>query len=139
MMINGAITSPTNPELVWSETVNVSAFTKYFFSAWAAPLFAANPAKLEFIITGLQSDNTMQLFLTTDQLTGTWAQVQGIWQSGEDTSAKLDIYDLNTWDETGNDFALDDINFAPIPEPASLLLFGSGIVGGARLLRRKLM
>ena len=41
-----------------------------------------------------------------------------------------------TGDPGGSSFVLDDFNGAPIPEPASLLLLGSGL-GGAWLARRR--
>jgi hypothetical protein len=40
----------------------------------------------------------------------------------------LKIIDTNTAG-IGNDFTLDDLSFQAVPEPSSLFLLGSGVVG----------
>jgi hypothetical protein len=50
-------------------------------------------------------------------------------------AAQFNVVDVNG----NNDFAIGTVNFdSTIPEPSSLLLFGSSVLGVARILRRRL-
>lgn len=47
---------------------------------------------------------------------------------------------FNVVDQFGNDnLAIGTVTFQPVPEPGSLLLLGSGVLGLATVIRRKLM
>jgi len=151
LIVNG---SPLEGALVWSVTVDVEADTEYDFSAWAASVYPRNPASLAFSINGTVMDAP---FLLPSQ-TGLWQRFSALWHSGDDTTARLSLVDLNTV-RYGNDFALDDIALtavrrfdprrfdpdpdpddpppAPVPEPASMILFGSGLAGLAGYVKRR--
>ena len=48
-------------------------------------------------------------------------------------AAQFDVVDVNG----NNDFAIGTVNFNPIPEPSSVLLFGSSALGMASVVRRR--
>jgi gliding motility-associated-like protein len=106
MMVNGAPTPNVN---VWTETVAVTPNTNYAFSTWIEALWPPNPTQLKFSINGNQIGNT----ITASLPTCTWAQFYTTWNSGNNTSATISIVNINTAVQ-GNDFALDDISFAPV-------------------------
>lgn len=105
MVING---SPQNNAVVWKQSITVEPNTSYIFSIWAASAHPSNPAKLTFSINGVLQ-GVIQLTTTT----GDWQNFTVQWTSGSSTSATIGIVNQNTI-ANGNDFALDDIVFAPI-------------------------
>jgi hypothetical protein len=106
MVLNG---SPTANAKVWGQSISVEPNTSYIFSIWAASAHASNPAKLTFSINGSQL-GVIQLTTTT----GAWQNFTVQWTSGSsDTTAAIGIVNQNTI-ASGNDFALDDIVFAPV-------------------------
>ncbi|MEO6675601.1 MAG: PKD domain-containing protein, partial [Ginsengibacter sp.] len=106
MLINGAPTPDIN---VWKETVAVTPNTNYAFSTWIQALFPPNPAELQFSINGSSLGN----LITASLPVCTWTQFYTTWNSGSLTSATISIVNKNT-EIQGNDFALDDISFAPV-------------------------
>ena len=138
MVVDGNIWSSL---IVWQQTIPVSTFTSYDFSAWLAyipssPSYAQSPAQLTFQINGVQVGSTF----TLSQISGQWQHFATTWNSnGSDTSATISIVDQNL-DYIGNDFALDDISLNAVPEPPTIL--GSGIALGfasfLSFLKRKL-
>ncbi|MDB5279454.1 MAG: hypothetical protein JWR61_4409 [Ferruginibacter sp.] len=106
MLVNGA---PTADVLVWSESVAVTPNTNYAFSTWIQALYTPNPAQLSFSING----GDVGTLITASLPTCTWTQFYTTWNSGNNTSAKIAIVNKNTFVQ-GNDFALDDISFAPV-------------------------
>jgi gliding motility-associated-like protein len=106
MMVNG---SPVPNVNVWTETVPVTPNTNYAFSTWIQALWPPNPAQLKFAINGNQIGTTITATLPTC----TWTQFYTTWNSGNNTTATISIVNINTAIQ-GNDFALDDISFAPV-------------------------
>ncbi len=106
MLINGA---PTPNVKVWSQTVTVTPNTNYAFSTWIQALWPPNPAQLQFSI----NDNDVGTLITASLPTCTWTQFYTTWNSGNNTTANISIVNKNT-QVIGNDFALDDISFAPV-------------------------
>ena len=103
--VNGAQTIGQN---IWCQTVVVQANTDYAFSAWLTSVFFDSPAELQFTVNGVAIGNG----LNATTITCNWDDFYAIWPSGAATSATICISNLNT-SESGNDFALDDISFAP--------------------------
>jgi len=105
MIVNG---SPQNNVTVWAQDITVEPNTTYIFSIWGASAHPSNPAKLTFSINGTLI-GTIQFSATP----GDWQNFTIQWDSTTNTSASIGIVNQNTV-ASGNDFALDDIVFAPI-------------------------
>jgi gliding motility-associated-like protein len=106
LLVNGAPIPDIN---VWKETITVTPNTNYAFSTWVQALYPPNPAQLSFSINGSALGN----LITASLPTCTWTQFYTTWNSGNITSATISIVNKNT-EIQGNDFALDDISFAPV-------------------------
>jgi gliding motility-associated-like protein len=106
LLVNG---SPTPNIKVWTQTINITPNTNYAFSTWIQALYPPNPAQLQFSINGKDVGS----MITASIPTCTWAQFFTNWNSGNSTSATISIVNKNTLVQ-GNDFALDDISFAPV-------------------------
>lgn len=105
LLVNG---SPALNQVVWQQTVTITPNTNYAFSTWIQSLSAANPAQLRFSINGQIVSN-----LIAAGTLCSWKQFFVSWNSGANTSAIISIVNQNTI-AAGNDFALDDISFAPV-------------------------
>jgi gliding motility-associated-like protein len=110
MIVDGA-SSPN--ATVWSQTVNVQPNTAYDFSAQIVSLCASDisVARLQFVVNGVQLGPVFEAPSTLYQ----WVKFHDFWNSGNDTVATITILNQNT-NGQGNDFGLDDIVFAPMPE-----------------------
>jgi hypothetical protein len=114
-------------DILWRQVVSVQPNTTYLFGGWDASwgVLGGNtdpsPANLRISINGLQLGDT-----AAPSQDGQWHQFSFQWLSGAATQASIEIRDLNTA-FLGNDFALDDMTFAVVPEPSSaLLILGLG-------------
>lgn len=106
MLVNG---SPTPNVEVWKTSVPVTPNTNYTFSTWISSISNPNPAQLSFSING--NDIGSNIMATVPPCN--WIQFYTTWNSGTSTSATISILNKNTI-AFGNDFALDDISFAPM-------------------------
>jgi gliding motility-associated-like protein len=106
MMVNGDVNPNTN---VWSTTVPVTPNTNYNFSSWVQTITTINPAQLQFSINGI----LIGAPFTANVNSCIWDRFFANWNSGNNTSANIAIVNMNTG-FSGNDFALDDISFAPV-------------------------
>ena len=142
MLVNGYADARHPNNLVWGQTVPVERNTTYTFEAFAKNLCCMNyvlpTADLSFYINGI-----LVGIGGADGQPGLWSSITSDWFSGDAMSAVLSIRNgSNVY--SGNDFGLDDIYFGtkdvtnnPAPEPASLVLMGSGLLAAARYARRR--
>ena len=111
MLVNG-----TTGPIVWQQTVTVLPNTVYYFSAYATSLNNLTPyANLRFNVNGSQVGTSTGALPTkaSNNNPGTWVRFYGTWNSGSNTSATIQIVDLEN-SATGNDFGLDDISFGTL-------------------------
>jgi|GEM_PF-6255896 len=108
MILNGASTPGVE---VWRQTIDVQPNTTYDFSAWFTSVHSSAPGQLVFSINNdqLTEEGGINLSSTTCQ----WDPFFATWESGLATTASIAIVNLQTA-ASGNDFAIDDINFSPV-------------------------
>lgn len=107
MVVNGATVPNTQ---VWCQTVSIQPNTDYLFSTWVmSAVNGGNVALLQFSINGTNLGN----IFSPSSTSCIWQQFNTTWNSGANTSAQICIVNQNTTGG-GNDFALDDIYFAPL-------------------------
>ena len=119
MVVNGSSIAGSS---VWCQTIAVTANTDYLFSAWLASVYPTNPAMLQFTINGIPIGAN----LNASPITCIWDEFFSTWNSGVSTSATICITNLNT-NVAGNDFALDDISFAPVCEQTESIIVTVGL------------
>ncbi|GAA4103344.1 hypothetical protein [Mucilaginibacter panaciglaebae] len=107
LIVNGSATANVT---VWTQSINVQPNTDYVFSAWATSVNPQNPAQLQFSIDGVPLGST----INPTSVDGNWQYFTTTWNSGNH-SGSLPIALVNQNIATsGNDFAVDDIVFAPV-------------------------
>jgi hypothetical protein len=108
MLVNGANVAGVQ---IWSKTISVTPATLYEFACWVTNVSSVtvNLCQLQFYINNVPVGNVFQ----SEPGQCSWKQFFSNWNSGSSTSATISIVNQST-QFTGNDFALDDISFAPI-------------------------
>jgi len=105
---------------VWSETVPVLPSSTYTFTYWiqsvsdtsASHSTQISPASMQTTINGTTASitGTNPAAAPSTIICGNWKQVTQTWSSGANTSATINLIDVNLA-VIGNDFAIDDISF----------------------------
>ena len=135
--------SPSNDAPVWKQTLTgLTAGHSYKFTAFGVNVccnanFSGNNVSPILITVG--SSGSPSQIATTGTLgdTGDWTKFTGTFVASG-TSTELSIFtDPNAL--SGNDFGLDTISVAAVPEPAqwALMFGGFGLLGGAMRRRRR--
>ncbi|MBC6493172.1 hypothetical protein BC349_19125 [Flavihumibacter stibioxidans] len=93
----------------WKQTITVEPNTQYAFGAWVSSVLADNPAKIRFVINGIQVGPAFAAPNSVNQ----WERFFIQWNSGSSNLAVIEITDVSPLD-SGNDFGLDDIFFGKI-------------------------
>ncbi|WP_214073559.1 hypothetical protein [Mucilaginibacter sp. dw_454] len=107
LIVNGAATANVT---VWTQNINVQPNTDYVFSVWVTSVNPQNPAQLQFSIDGVPLGAT----ISPSSNDGNWQYFTTTWNSGN-RSGSLPIALVNqNIAASGNDFAVDDIVFAPV-------------------------
>lgn len=107
LIVNGA---PTANVVVWQQNITVMPNTDYVFSVWVASSHPTNPAILQFSIKNVSLGTT----IVAPAAAGSWQYYTTTWNSGtESGSLPIALINQNIV-ASGNDFALDDIVFAPV-------------------------
>ncbi len=110
LVVNGAGNPGAN---VWCEPFTVAPNSDYAFSTWVSTQHLGDGtvnalAKLQFSINGIVIGSP---FLAPNTI-GPWQQFFANWNSGNSTTCTICVVNLNTT-ANGNDFAMDDMSFAP--------------------------
>ncbi|MFK8056606.1 MAG: SprB repeat-containing protein [Saprospiraceae bacterium] len=106
LIVNGATVANQN---AWCQTLPVTPNTDYAFSAWVVSVDPNGPVEIQFNING-SAVGAGNVGLST---TCVWTNFFVIWNSGANSSIEICIEDINLA-MAGNDFAIDDISFAPL-------------------------
>ena len=106
LVANGAWVANT---IVWSQTVAVTPNTDYLFSFWATNVVNnPNTSNLQLFVNGVAIGPVNSTTTACN-----WSQISDVWNSGVNTSAVISVVNQSTA-ASGNDFAIDEISFAPI-------------------------
>lgn len=106
LIVNGASAANVT---VWTQNITVAANTDYVFSVWVASTTPSSPAQLQFSINGSPLGSTINASATT----GSWQYFTTTWTSTTAGTFPIALVNQNTA-SSGNDFAVDDIVFAPV-------------------------
>jgi hypothetical protein len=113
LLLNGSATANIS---FWSETIKVEPHHHYHFSGWATSWSKSvidqspsdiSPARILARVNAKPVGSTF----VVDGKSGDWKKFEFDWDSGDETMAKIKLYDENT-DIVGNDFAIDDLSFS---------------------------
>ena len=106
MMVVDGSTSNAGNDIVWSQTIPVTANQDYTFSYYLESVVAQNPAQIDVVING-----TVVGSATAGSTICNWVQYSYLWNSGSSTSAQISLFN-RTVTSAGNDFAIDDLSFS---------------------------
>lgn len=104
MMILDGSTYNIGNDPFWCQLVAVEPNKDYLFSYWATSLTSSNTANIQVKINGIAIGNS-----SVPNQNCTWGQVSYVWNSGNNLTAEICLYDL-IYEGIGNDFAIDDIS-----------------------------
>ena len=105
MVLSG---SPTNGQVAWSQTVDVTPNGNYRFSLWVSSWLATNPGTLDIRLNGVSMRN-----LQSPGSTGKWQQVTVDWSAGSAKTLKIEILNKASG-YLGGHIALDDLRLERI-------------------------
>ena len=100
--------SPTEGQVAWSQTLDVTPNGKYQFSLWVSSWLTTNPGTLEIRLNGVSMNK-----LQSPGTTGKWQQVTVDWNAGASKTLKIEILN-KTPSYMGSHIALDDISLVSI-------------------------
>lgn len=134
MFVNGA----TVPNLLaWGQSVSVAKNTDYLFEGWITQWSIAPtpPEVLPELSIRVNGNELTTIIPVVTQ--GVWTKFSATWNSGDLTTANLQLVDKVTL-YGGNDFAIDDLKFQAVPEPATgfSLALGGLLITGYRRIRK---
>ncbi|HMO63572.1 MAG TPA: hypothetical protein PKC39_14995, partial [Ferruginibacter sp.] len=99
---------------VWCQVVPVKPNTDYTFSYWLQTVALPSPSRIETLVNGLPiTGNSVTSTLVAPSTDCSWIPYTAVWNSGNNTTAEICLYNRNTA-ASGNDFALDDIEFTTV-------------------------
>lgn len=101
MVVDG---SEITSQRFWYNSVPVAPFTSYTFSFWSNRLDSYDAPVIEVKINGVS------VLVQNLPTTCTWVQGHITWNSGNNTTALIELHSLSS-SSIGNDFAIDDISF----------------------------
>lgn len=137
MLVNGS----DMPNAVWRQTVSITPGTSYVFGGWVANSSGYDSWYNSCIQVTINGTVICEYWTTYDPTKlpyhagdGIWRSFGGEWTSGSSTTATITIREVSgrgTW--AGNDFTLDDLSFATVPEPGTMV----GAAGASLLLMRR--
>lgn len=128
MIINGS-DSGVGP--TWSQSVVLQPNTEYTLTHWMASLYSGAYATVEWRIIG--SGTIVSPKVTAPTTLGQWADYAYTFNSGSETNVTIQLWET-AGAYSGNDYALDDIELAPVPTPGAIVLLG---LGGLVAVRRR--
>jgi hypothetical protein len=118
-------------DIAWSQSVSVQSNTLYrlefWLSSWSVRHFPCEVLDVEINGQKVMAD------LSVPDVSGIWQHQSVEWFSGGTTTASIEFVNIST-EPSSYDFALDDMSFEVVPEPATLGMLAGGAVA---LLRRK--
>jgi hypothetical protein len=129
MIVNGDATDSTR---VWYQSIGLVSGQSYLFDFFMRSTYDTSPAVLSLSVAGTEVAGPFNAGLISDG----WLHYTGNFTAGATGSAEVAIWNKNT-DFTGNDFALDDISLAAVPEPATWAMMLTGFFGMGSMLRRR--
>jgi len=94
---------------VWCQDISVNPNTDYLFSAWATTVLSESPPILQFTING----NAIGANFNVNNNSCDWQNFTASWNSAGNTNATICVQNQNVA-LSGNDFALDDIEFIEV-------------------------